>query len=93
MHGFCGEGHGALRWVIGIILLILAFWLGTRVSDLKYEMYGGYGYGSNMMYGRHGIRTYYDGDYGSLMMQGYALPTLQAPAVEATPTTTKTTKK
>lgn len=54
-HGFCGGGHGALRWVIGIIIFVLVFWMGVRVGEIKSEMYGG---------------GYYDG-YGRTMMRGY----------------------
>ena len=82
MHGFCGGGHGALRWVIGIIIFIMIFWMGVRVGEIKSEMYGGYGgYGQRMMYDR----GYY---YGPSMMYGY--PTQQtAPVVVPSTKSTK----
>ena len=67
-HGFCGEGHGALRWVIGIILFALIFWVGMRVGEIKSEIYGGYG-----DYPTRGMMRY-SGGYGQPMMYDYGMP-------------------
>lgn len=81
MHGFCGGGHGALRWVIGALILIMIFWMGMRIGELKSEMYGDYGYGrygnqTRMMRGGYNV-------YGPGMMYGYS--TQEAPTTVIVP--------
>ncbi len=44
--------HFAMRWVLGIVILLLVFWLGMKIGELKEVVESGFGYGGfhNMMY-------------------------------------------
>jgi hypothetical protein len=60
----CGSEHGhgkhvLFRWVIGIAILLITFWMGMKIGELK-AMVGGYGYGMHSGYLR-----------SSPMMNGY----------------------
>lgn len=84
--GFCGGGHGALRWVIGIVVLMLVFWMGMRIGEIKSEMYSG-GYGNYPTRGMMRIQGGYGdsyGTYGPNMMYGYGV-TQSAPATVIVP--------
>ena len=57
-HGYCGQccsrhGNYFLRWILGIVILLLVFWLGVTVGRfsglVKYGNFDGYGYGSHRM--------------------------------------------
>ena len=50
----CGSGHSHLvaRLVIGIIIVVIAFWLGLKLGELRAEFYNSGYYGSNMPWGR-----------------------------------------
>ena len=42
--------HYVLRWVLGIAIILLAFWLGMRVGEFKGEVWG-WGGGSRFYHG------------------------------------------
>lgn len=52
-HGGCGK-HVLLRWVVGIAILVLTFWMGVKIGELRsflgfgYGMHGGSGYYRSM---------------------------------------------
>ncbi len=59
MHQFCDcgmhhgyMGHYGMRWVLGIIILLMVFWLGMKLGEFKGFIEAIYGFGShgNMMY-------------------------------------------
>ena len=55
--GCCHGGkHISLRWILGIIILSLVFWLGFKLGEFKiYIRRGGDNYG---YYGRHMMNPY-----------------------------------
>ena len=58
-HGYYGHGHNVLRILLGILILLIVFWLGMEVG----RSHGGYeGYGRH-----HGNMPYY---YGGMMYEG-----------------------
>lgn len=63
--GCCHGGkHILLRWILGIIILSMVFWLGFRLGEFKTYIRGGgdnYGY-----YGRHMKQP-----WGNMMNPGY----------------------
>jgi hypothetical protein len=70
-HGLCGGSHGALRWIIGAIIMLLVFWMGMRIGEIRSEMYG---YGN---YGRH--MRIYPGYAPQMMYYGGSVTTPPAP--------------
>lgn len=76
-----GRGHWLLRLILGVIILLLVFWLGFKLGKLVVSINGGYGY--LMRHGKHwGYPGYYNmmgpgyyGDgcygYGPGMMRGW----------------------
>ena len=58
-----------LRWLVGIVILVLVFWMGVKVGELKQVMYSGGNYGIRgqymMLRGDSGQGTYF---YGPGMM-------------------------
>lgn len=83
MYGMrCGGRHYLLRWVLGILIIVLVFIAGIKVGEFKQDMRAnGYGYrmmDSNnygMMQGRNDIDVY--NRYG--MMRGAGATTPVAP--------------
>ncbi|HVM77166.1 MAG TPA: hypothetical protein VMU07_03385 [Candidatus Paceibacterota bacterium] len=73
----CGwhHGHSIFRILLGVILLVIVFWFGVRLGELRAEIRGGYGY--NAYYGY--------GDYPMPMMHYYS-NTQGAPAGTSTAT-------
>ena len=65
----CGGRHMILRWIVGIIILVLVFWMGVKVGELRQVMYSGGSYGIRggqyMMLRDSGQGTYF---YGPGMM-------------------------
>ncbi len=66
MHGGCccgysayGDRHVVLRLILGIFILMVVFWMGVKIGEIK-AMFGGYG--------RHGGY----GEYGPVMMRSYS---------------------
>ena len=70
--GMCGGGHGhhALVWVIKIVILVVIFWLGVKIGEIKGALEGGYFRGSRMMmqYGYDGN----DANYAPMMYGRYS---------------------
>ena len=59
----CGSRYGLLRWVIGIGILLIVFWGGVKIGELKglYEGQGGfYGHG---MFRERGMMMQRGGQY------------------------------
>lgn len=51
-HSGCGK-HVLLRWIIGLSILALTFWMGMKIGELKSFLgFGGYGYGMHSGYFR-----------------------------------------
>ena len=51
-HGCCFGHHGRylwLRWLLGILILVVTFWLGMKVGEFKGGMYGYGGFGGHRM--------------------------------------------
>ena len=67
----CGwhVGHRAFRIVLGFIIILLAFWFGVKVGELR----GAYGFGGMRFH-----RGFYGSYYGPMMMYGgYGMPMMQ----------------
>ena len=65
----CGGGQRALRWILGIIILLIVFCLGWKLGEISSFLRGGYyGMGPGMMQ-EYGNPYYYG--YGPGMMGGY----------------------
>lgn len=90
--GCCGAGFGmgmhryglgfmVLRLLLGLLILLIVFWLGVKIGEFKGMV--GYGYDSGMHH-RYMIRGYYDGYYG---YPGYPGMMQQAPLNQNVPTT------
>lgn len=78
-HNGKGRRFFFLRWILGIFILIIVFWLGVKVGQFSgfyrgnygYPMMGG-GYYRSMMYpGYDYDYNQYPGYYGPGMMQGW----------------------
>jgi hypothetical protein len=54
-YGSYHGGHGILRIILGIIILVFVFWAGVRLGELK-AYFGGYG--NHAMFGKMMIRDY-----------------------------------
>ncbi len=69
----CGSGHSHLvaRLVIGIIIVVIAFWLGLKLGELRAEFYNSGYYGSNMPWNRMMLRNG-SSLYPNSMMQNYS---------------------
>lgn len=53
MYGMrCGGRHYLLRWVLGIVILVLVFVAGIKLGEFRGLMGGNDGYGYRMMNGR-----------------------------------------
>lgn len=79
-HSGYGHRHFLLRWVLGILILIVVFWLGVKFGEIRgYFGYGYYGYPShrNMMYPYYGYGQPYP-----TMMNGQRFATSTPPAVK-----------
>jgi len=64
-HCACCHGHGrymVLRWILGLIILAVVFWVGVKIGEFK----GSFEYGYGMQYRN---TMHYKGGYG--MMGGY----------------------
>jgi hypothetical protein len=44
MYGHCcgGHRHVLLRWLLGLLILVIVFWLGVKIGEFK-GAFGGYG--------------------------------------------------
>lgn len=87
-HGCCCGHHGRyiwLRWLLGILILVIVFWVGVKVGEFKGGAYG-WGYQS---YGSHRMMN-----YNPMMMHGQGMPNMMyrtgsAPTASPTPTPAK----
>lgn len=90
MHGMGGKYH-LLRWLLGIAILLIVFWLGFKLGEFKgYFSDNGYGFGRShgwrMMnsYGRNNddylqIRKYRNQNPGYPMMWQEITPSSSVP--------------
>ena len=87
----CGNRHMGicvLRWMLGIVILLVVFWMGVQIGSLR--AMARYGYSS------HRTQNMY---YGAMPMQaqGAAMPMVRIngaqPAAGTSATTTTTTRK
>ena len=68
----CGHRHFLLRWLVGVVILVIIFCIGVKVGEMK----SGFGYGHhyrggyNMMYGKTPIMRAYPMGLPSQIMQG-----------------------
>jgi hypothetical protein len=78
--------HTLLRWVLGILILIVAFWMGVKVGEFKTTLgYYGYGMWPGMMGNNHYGANPYPYGYAP-MMGGYYQSQSAAPSqATATP--------
>ena len=54
MCGMCGgRRFWALRWLLGLVILVIVFWLGVKIGEFKGSFEGGYGFYGRMS--RHGM--------------------------------------
>lgn len=87
--GCCHHGHGRyliLRWILGFLILSIAFSMGVKLGEFKAELKSGF-YGYPMMRGYNYDR---DGYYGMPMMGGYGNYPQNTQVAPKTPTPTKT---
>ncbi len=98
--GHWGGGHMLVRVVIGLLMLLAAFWVGVKVGELQSELYGYFGncYGGYcraypmMMCDGYGGGAY--GSWNGYGMMGGALPPTAIPgAAGAAGAATSTTVK
>ena len=68
----CGNAHGhggkhiLLRWVIGLAILTLTFWMGMKIGELKSFLGFGYGIHSGSYRSMPMMNGYYGNDsYGN----------------------------
>src|SRR3990167_584383 len=93
-HGFMGHNHGyhkyfVLRWVLGVVILVIVFWLGIKIGEFKgYLASGMGGYG----YGHHRGMMYNSGFYPANMMQYWGIPAVDSSSNATDNTTTATPK-
>ncbi len=64
----CGGRYRVVRWILGLVVILGAFWVGVKVGELKALRRSGYygfrgGMGPGMMYG-------WNGSAGPWMMYG-----------------------
>ncbi len=66
------QRHLLLRWLLGVLILVVTFWLGFKLGEIK-GIYGdgGFGYG-RMWYGQP--QMYYRWGGGGTGNQGYSVP-------------------
>jgi hypothetical protein len=83
----CGCGFRRffwLRWLLGIVILVLVFVVGVKIGEFK-SQFGGMGYGKRgMMMQYHTMRGYPTG------MMRPATPMMVAPTTVQTATSTTT---
>ncbi len=84
-HGY-GHKHFVLRWLLGIVMLVIVFYLGVKVGEFKGELRSAYygGYGRYMMEG-YGPDDY-NGWYGQGMMKVLPGTPATPPASNTAPT-------
>jgi|GEM_PF-1282679 hypothetical protein len=88
-HCGCGHRHFWLRWLLGLIILLVVFWLGVKVGEFKGAF--GRGFGRNGSYIMRSFRTpmrAYPMGTPSGMMQGG-----NGHSMMTQPTATSTTAK
>lgn len=55
--GMCGmhghHRHGLLKMLLGLLIIVVVFFIGVKVGEFKTEFRGGFG-----GYGRHGMMNY-----------------------------------
>lgn len=89
MYGMrCGGRHYLLRWILGVLILVIVFFAGIKLGEFKQDMRGGYGYGMmnrgyNAMPG-YGMMQWRDGAnadayYRYGMMRGAEAPKQATP--------------
>jgi hypothetical protein len=79
----CGCGHGRhmiLRWVLGLVILLIVFWVGVKVGEFKTSAWG-YGMG------------YYGGMHRGMMMRRGGYPQMYPMHMMTMPTSTTTPAK
>lgn len=92
MHDHCCDmhhghmGHYGMRWILGIVILLLVFWLGMKLGEFKSIVESNYGFGGygNMMY-RSGM--------GPGMMQYWQVPLNSSTGTTTAPAPSTSTKK
>jgi hypothetical protein len=78
-------GHRLLRIVIGVLILLVVFWLGVKLGELRSELYRMGGFGRRSYPGMMG--GYGGGGYGG----GYPPVARPMPMMGATPAATTST--
>jgi hypothetical protein len=68
MRGFSGR-HFFLRWILGIIILLIVFWFGFKLGEFKSYLKGDYNYGYEFYNNRQMMNPEYYGYYGMPMMR------------------------
>ena len=68
----CGSGHSHLvaRLVIGVVIVVIAFWLGLKLGELRAEFYNSGYYGSNMPWNRMMLKSGTSQNYQQMMNGG-----------------------
>ena len=78
----CGFGHRyiLLRWLLGLLILIVVFWLGMKIGEFKGAFEGGYGMQRGMYFQQPMRNMYYRttpqmmGNSGTMDMTGSGTP-------------------
>ncbi len=72
-HMLCGRHP--LRWLVGLLILGVVFWLGLKVGEMKGYLEGGYYYGNDYSVPGYGYNMMRGARYmGPWMMGGWYSP-------------------